>query len=986
MEPGAAYNLTPEKWRQIKGIFQDAVKVDPAEQDAFLEQACSGDEALRIRVKSMLSSDAQEWELLETPAFEAVVRLFAEDRPSLSVGQELGHYRVLGLIGAGGMGEVYLAEDQKLGRKIALKLLPADYTANRHRIHRFQHEARAASALNHPNIITIHEIGEFENRHFIITEFVEGETIRQILWRVHAFDLSEVLGVAIQVASALAAAHQAHIVHCDIKPENIMLRSDGLIKVLDFGLAKLSQPPTPTSDPTPTSNHRESLGGDSVPGILMGTVRYMSPEQTQGLRLDPRTDIFSLGVVIYEMVTGRWPFERGINTDLIVDILKTSPPPLNEFAPNAPTELQSIIDKALEKDRQRRYQSIDELLVDLRSLSHQIPTKMSALTESVSSDGLAMPERSRTVSGRTIASGSLLRRSIHYRIQLMVAFVLLLVIGAIAYTAFRPSAPSTRPLQSTSIRRFTSGGKARDAAISPDGNYVAYVVEGAGQQSLWVRRTDSNTASQVVPHTGVRYAALSFSPDSQFIYFVKYEKEPSENENENENENALCKVSVFGGGLEKIIRNVHSNISFSRDGKRLAFVRRYPRERANGLFIANADGTEEEKLAKRSVPELYADYPAGPVWSPDGQFVLCGINNENQNEASVTAIRIDDRSERLIISSLQSSIAGMAWSVHQNALILTALDFTSGFPGVSKTLSLPYPTGKLWSIRQDPGMHEGLSVTSDGNVLVTTESGLSTNVWVGSSEDMTQIKQITFSAGRHPGLSWTPDGRIVYAELSDGPGNLRIMEKDGTGGKQLSSSGVVPSVSADGKYVVFANQGQLSRIDLNGSNFLFLDKDGDGVPQCSPDSRWVIYQKGDSIYKISIDGGTPALLTDRVLDTEWAPAISPDGKLIAYYSNERHIEVIPFEGGLPSVIFPIGTADDVGGIQWAPDGRSILYVRHFGGASNIWRQPLVGGKPTQLTYFKSDKINRFALSQDGKQFAVTRGRWTYDVLMIETGK
>jgi serine/threonine protein kinase len=239
VEAKAAEDITPERWRRIKRVFQAAVELNRSEQDVFLEQACSGDGALRVRVKSLLSSDEQAWELLEKPAFEAAAGLFAEDRPALSLGDKLGHYEIVDLLGIGGMGEVYLAKDAKLGRNIALKLLPSDFTTEELRVRRFQREARAASALNHPNIITIHEIDEFEGRHFIATEFVEGKTLRQTI-KHKKTNVLKTLDIAIQAAGALAAAHDVGIIHRDLKPENIMLRPDGYVKILDFGLAQLS--------------------------------------------------------------------------------------------------------------------------------------------------------------------------------------------------------------------------------------------------------------------------------------------------------------------------------------------------------------------------------------------------------------------------------------------------------------------------------------------------------------------------------------------------------------------------------------------------------------------------------------------------------------------------------------------------------------------------------------------------------------------------
>jgi eukaryotic-like serine/threonine-protein kinase len=307
--------MTPERWQQVKQIFQSALERDAAERSAFLNQACADDPALRSEVESLISSHNQAGDSIEAMAVEAATEMLASDEQGSIVGKQIGHYQVLSHIGRGGMGEVFLARDTSLGRKVALKLLRRDFTRNEERLRRFRQEARAASALNHPNIVTIHEIGQEDSLHFMATEYVEGETLRQHL-AGGRMTLGQTLDVAIQVASALAAAHQAGIIHRDIKPENVMLRTDGYVKVLDFGLAKLTETKTlDTAAPTLAKV-------ETAPGVVMGTFSYMSPEQARGLAVDARTDIWSLGVMIYEMAAGRQPFEGGNSRCDVLDITK----------------------------------------------------------------------------------------------------------------------------------------------------------------------------------------------------------------------------------------------------------------------------------------------------------------------------------------------------------------------------------------------------------------------------------------------------------------------------------------------------------------------------------------------------------------------------------------------------------------------------------------------------------------------------------------
>jgi protein kinase-like protein/phospholipase A2-like protein/VCBS repeat protein len=346
------------------------LELDGAERAEFLERECAGDEELRREVESLVASHEEQEPFLSAPAVEVVARRLAEET-TLSINKQIGHYRVLSLLGRGGMGEVYLAQDTRLGRKVALKLLPARFTQDEDRLRRFAQEAKAASALNHPGILTIHEIGQEENDHFIVTEFVDGQTLRQLM-KAARMELAQSIDIAIQVAGALRAAHEAGIIHRDIKPENVMARADGLIKVLDFGLAKLTERQAGMDD-----DQTEMLArSDTAFGVVMGTPQYMSPEQTRGRKLDQRTDIFSLGVMLYEMVAGRKPFEGETISDVIAEILKTEPAPVAEVRPEAPSELQRIVSKALAKDRDERYQAVKDLELDLRSLKKKVELKV----------------------------------------------------------------------------------------------------------------------------------------------------------------------------------------------------------------------------------------------------------------------------------------------------------------------------------------------------------------------------------------------------------------------------------------------------------------------------------------------------------------------------------------------------------------------------------------------------------------------------------
>jgi eukaryotic-like serine/threonine-protein kinase len=361
--------MRPERWQQVDRLFQSALECAPEERAAFVNTACSGDDSLRREVEALLAADDQAGSLIETPAYAVAAPLIVGDDAQSLLDKSIGHYQIISLLGKGAMGEVYRAKDTRLGRKVAIKVLPAEFAKDADRLSRFEQEAQAASATNHPNILTIHEIGKASTIaggvHYIVSEFVEGDTLRAMI-ELGRLGLNQAIAIAEQVAGALSVAHRAGIIHRDIKPENVMVRPDGLVKVLDFGLAKLTE--LPVAPPEVDSQAERIARLSTEPGVVMGTVSYMSPEQARGLKVDARSDLFSLGVLLYEIIAGRRPFEGMTTSDVIAALLTAEPPPLRQHCANAPAELERITEKCLAKDREARYQSAEELIADLKTL------------------------------------------------------------------------------------------------------------------------------------------------------------------------------------------------------------------------------------------------------------------------------------------------------------------------------------------------------------------------------------------------------------------------------------------------------------------------------------------------------------------------------------------------------------------------------------------------------------------------------------------
>src|ERR1051325_9474466 len=548
-----------ERWQQIDQIFEAALARPARERANFLDQACAGDAELRAEVESLVVHE-KAGGFLEEPAFGDATRVLAEDARTSLIGQTIGSYQVLESLGAGGMGEVYLALHVRTNRKVALKLLPATFMKDEQRVQRFQQEARTLLALNHPNIVTVYDIEQTGNAQVIAAEVVDGETLRQRLSRA-PLTVADALEVAIQVAGALAAAHRAGIVHRDIKPENIMLRPDGFVKVLDFGLAKLmEQDEAPVSSQLPT---RAMVKTDA--GMVMGTANYMSPEQARGLAVDARTDIFSFGVVLYEMLTGNMPFTGKTKSDVIAAILQNEPAPLTRYRPDAPEALEWIVTKALTKEIDERYQTAKEVLTDLKRLKRRSDYQVEAarLSSSPSGDSarvvssdetpakttaaqtlVSTAEASRTMSSAEYVVSEIKR---HRRIVILAVVALAIVSAGVllALRYLRPAPVSSQPppFGQTKVTKLPITGNASQAAISPDGKYLIHVAGGAGKQSLLLRHIATGSDKEIVPTNGNDFSWLSFSRDGSYVLYSRVESGIY----------PLFQVPVLGGTPQKLI-------------------------------------------------------------------------------------------------------------------------------------------------------------------------------------------------------------------------------------------------------------------------------------------------------------------------------------------------------------------------------------------------------------------------------------------------
>src|SRR2546430_14283276 len=597
--------MTPEHWQQVKEVLNAALGRDPHERAAFISKACSGDESLRHEVESLIISHGEAGSFIEEPAFNVNAEVLAGEKRESLAARSFGPYEILSKLGAGGMGDVYLAQDGRLGRQVALKLLPSHFTSDADRLRRFQQEARAASALNHPNILTIHEIGEIDGHPFIATEFIDGQTLREHTAKA-VIKLEEALDVAAQVASALAAAHAAGIVHRDIKPENIMIRHDGFVKVLDFGLVKLT-------DKRATDSEASTLVNTDA-GVVMGTARYMSPEQARGKKVDARTDIWSLGVVTYEMVTGHAPFEGGTPSDVLSLILQREPAPLVSYSPEVPTELERIVRKALRKDKEERYQTIKDLLIDLRNLRKELELSAEmersappASVRATMSSGQSAVATARSTSSAEYLVGELKRRK--RGVAIVLAALLIGVAGLVYYIfSIRQNLPVGQPHIQRRLSRLTfDAGLQSDPTWSPDGRFIAYSSDRRGNFDIWVQPMGEGDPVQVTKSPAHDWQP-DLSPDGNRIVF------PSESE-----VGGLFVVPALGGN-ERKVSSFGYRPRWSPDGSQILFstsllwVWETPK-----VYVVGLDGRAPREVP----PEFLAGFITTPqvAWHPDGQRV-----------------------------------------------------------------------------------------------------------------------------------------------------------------------------------------------------------------------------------------------------------------------------------------------------------------------------------------------------------------------------
>jgi eukaryotic-like serine/threonine-protein kinase len=861
----------------------------------------------------------------------------------LSPGQKIGPYEVISSLGAGGMGEVYRARDTRLGREVALKILPPEFSGNRERLERFEQEARSASGLNHPNIITIYDVGSSDSTSYLSMELVEGKSLRAILDE-GPMTLRRIISIASQLADGLAKAHAAGIVHRDLKPENLMISKDGFLKILDFGLAKM----------TLVAKHQASiLQTQTGAGMVLGTVGYMSPEQASGKAVDFHSDQFSFGTILYEMISGKRPFQRGTPAESMAAIIREDPEPVGSLNPQAPAVLRWILDRCMAKDPEERYASTRDLARDLQSIRDHISEVSSVTSPSV----VQQPAN-------------------RFRILVPLLLLLALAIGAAgAYLYMKP-----KPQEPLEMVTLTYSGKDFSPAVSPDGKLIAFRSDRDGAPRIWVKQLAGG--NEVVLTSGPDDYPR-FSVDGQTIFFIRRQRDVT----------SLYRIPVLGGEERKLLEDVHS-ADPSPDGKRIAFVRW--KDADSGVYTAEVNGTGVDLLA--SIEKMQIQFPR---WSPDGTRIVATktwVGNA-VNLDSVVIFDVKTKEERWFKSTWPTVAVWYSANQILYGLPRSATSIGLSISRMAGTVVLQdVASGNIGKLFWFPSCGDVLDKLDKRSVLLQSTSTRQNLRQIGVEEtDTGRWFTRGSSIDRQP--VYSPDGkRILFSSF--GSGTLDLMQITiETGAVTRVTEDAAddwdPYYTPDGNHILWSSNREghfeIWMANPDGSDTRRITNDGFDAenPTMTPDGRWIVYNSYNpeklGVWKVHPDGSGATKLVSGL--TQW-PEVSPDGKFVAYTWYKQsvqdpisYIQVVEIETG-KRIPFEVKTGHGIqgqsalGGFagrgRWMPEGKAFAYIDSNNiGQLGVYVQDFLPGQDTYagrraVAGFDPDRhAESFGISPDG---------------------
>jgi len=949
--------MTPELWKQVDALLEQALALPPAEREAFVTGACNGNDELRAEVISLVRAESQASGFMERSAMKVAAEALAHDSHQSTtaslVGKRIGTYTLESLLGVGGMGEVYLARETKLNRSVALKILPSQFVADAERANRFEREARALSALNHPNLITIYEVGELDGTHFIAMEFVEGHTLRALM--DGHLKLREILSIVGQVAEALAAAHQSGIIHRDIKPDNIMMRADGYVKVLDFGLAKLAETQTPGDHDAHTQA-----------GTTMGTLAYMSPEQVTGEASDHRTDIWSLGVVFYELLTNQKPF-RGPNRQSTVNaILSSEPNSATETEPSLPPELDLILEKALEKDRDLRYQTASDLRADIRRLLRAIDSSPSTSRQRSTARHMIRPAPQRWLWPAAAA-------------------VLLISLAALAIWLFLRAPPGPEWSRATHLQLTDQSGTEFFPSLAPDGRSFVYASQSNGNLDLFLLRVGGKNPTLLTKDSPADDTQPAFSPDGERIAF-RSDREPS----------GIYVMEATGENLRPVTAGGF-HPSWSPDGKEIV----YSEAGRDSPDVRNTDPSKlwivtVETGAKRLLTERDAMQPA---WSPHGLRIAFWFMPPAVGRSDIATIPRAG-GEPLIVTKGAATNWNPVWSPDGKYLY-----FASDSSGNMNfwRVAIDEDSGKVLSepeaVVTPSTFSRHLNFSRDGKRMIYVQTNNQSNIQAAEFDTNSEkVKGEPFWITRgdrsvvRPELS--PDGKqFVMRVPRRTQDDIVLVSRDGTNWRDLTNDRFFdryPRWSPDGKKIAFVSDRgggyEIWMIDADGTNLRQITSGkvpGTSFPLWSPDGAQLLIRTIGANHMIDLSRSweqqTPVPLppTDKPGDSFVAWDWSPDGKKLGgnYYTNSQStLAVFSFETKRYEKV-----ADYQSIPMWLSDSRRMVFA-HEGKA---YIADIQSKKVRELFSRPPEQIRSIAVSRDSKLIYYTLASSESDVWLLD---